>query len=148
MYIRQFFSLFLFRFSAATKYEAEFTWPKDSVITYVYKEVDTHNALNMGTGAFTAPFSGVYGFTFTARFNCGYDGRGLSVFHNEKYAFTIHQCRLLLTDSTSDYIYVSDTVHFTRIMQKGDRLQIYSGTAELNTSIVNARFNGFLLKKN
>jgi len=63
--------LFLFRFAVATKY-AKIFWSTNSVVTYYYKDVDTHNAMDMGTGIFTAPISGVYGFTFTAQFDCGY----------------------------------------------------------------------------
>ncbi len=49
------------------------TQPGD-VITYESKLIDTHNAMNIETGTFTAPFSGSYGFVLYARFQCFNDG--------------------------------------------------------------------------
>ena len=132
-FTRKFIIFFLnFRFFVQSKLALPY-WPKDSVVTYVDDgKVDTHNAMNTGTGTFTAPFSGIYGFTFTALFDCGYDDRRMYFKHNGKRdGAPIHICRLFLTDSTTDYILGSDTVSFSRYMQKGDRLQIDSGGARI-----------------
>jgi len=41
-------------------------WPSNTGITYVHEIMDTHGAMDPGSGYFTAPFSGTYGFFFTA----------------------------------------------------------------------------------
>jgi len=54
-------------------------WKSDGIVTYTRSEVNTFGgAMNLGTGKFRAPDSGIYRFTFTARFYTpsGNDGRG------------------------------------------------------------------------
>ncbi len=146
MYIRQFNVqyLLLYRFSVGTKHKSLY-WPKDSVITYDYENVDTHNAMNMETGTFTAPIAGVYGFTFTAHYVCGLNDQGLHLKFNEQYGGRIHFCRFHADEGS---IEDSNTVHFSSSMSKGDRLQIESGSTNIWMGKISACFSGSLLKKN
>ncbi len=41
--------------------------PEDGDVVYNSEQVDSHNAMDPGSGTFYAPFAGVYGFMFYAR---------------------------------------------------------------------------------
>ncbi len=107
--------------------------------------------MNMETGTFTAPITGVYGFTFTAHFVCESEDRFLHVKFNGQYGGIIHFCRLDTDDYFPFYkahLNGGNTVHFSRNMYKGDRLEIDSGSAHVWMGKISACFSGSLLKKN
>ena len=56
----------LVRFYAVSDFGSGEHWPSNTGITYAYELVDTHNSMDHVSGYFTAPFSGLYGFFFTA----------------------------------------------------------------------------------
>ena len=126
----------------------DMVWPLHQVVSYTTETVDTHNSMDTGTGAFTAPFSGTFEFIFYATFVCTYDPQSLYLLKNSDTWIEIHYCELLLTDSGSDYVFESNSVHFSLDLQQGESVRIESGTAQIHLKHFPAKFTGFLLKKN
>jgi len=131
----------LLRFHVETKNQTE-DWPLESVVTYKTKVVDTHNAIDISSGIFTAPLTGVYGFFFFARFGCASSARNLYMYHND-LQIVIQRCS---SPSSSTY-YKSNSVYFAWEMQVGDTLKIYSGNAQIDLIYIQAKFMGFFLEK-
>jgi hypothetical protein len=130
------------RFHVETKQESGH-WPENTLISYKTKLTDTHNAMNTGTGKFTAPFSGTYGFVFYADFWRHTINRFLKVDHNGAisniFEGSIH-------DSTHDYI--SSSIYFALNLKQGDTVGIFSGNTDVSMYVHPAKFTGFLLQKN
>ena len=118
-------------------------WPENTLITYHYKLTDTHNAMNISSGYFTAPFSGNYGFVFYATFKCGReDVRELFVKKgNEKIELFFCQ-----TDDNTD-ISKSSSVYFALSLKKGEGIVLNAGTTYSRLDLHPAKFTGFLLQK-
>ncbi len=131
----------LLRFHVETKIMHNY-WPEETVVTYEKKVVDTHNAMNIESGIFTAPLIGVYGFFFYSEIDCG-NNRYLYVYHND-LKINIQAC---WTDSKDDSVLTSNSVYFASEMKVGDTLKIFSGSALISLGLLPSKFMGFLLEK-
>jgi hypothetical protein len=129
------------RFHVETKQTTSF-WEFNSLISYRSKLTDTHNAMNTGTGTFTAPFSGKYGFVFYSTFYCDNTYRELYLYLNGGKGKIFH----CFTSTTYDYR--STSVYFALTLKTGDTVGIYTGTAQVALWPHAAKFTGFLLQKN
>ncbi len=123
---------------------SSFHWPFNKLVTYKTKVVDTHNAIDIGTGIFTAPLTGVYGFFFYSEFYCD-DSKyfSLYLYHNNS-KIEIYKSH---GESFNTKFITSKSVYFAREMEVNDTLKIFSGTADFNFSLSPTKFMGFLLKK-
>jgi hypothetical protein len=112
-----------------------------SFITYETQLTDTHNAIDINTGIFTAPFSGAYGFVFYARFYCDLFAvaipRDLYVDHNG--------ARSIIFRCASPNI-LSSSIYFALRLKQGDTVRIFSEYSEVS-DLHPAKFTGFLLQK-
>jgi len=135
------FEASLLRFHVEAKWDGT-EWPADKVVTYEIEVVDTHNAMDIGSGIFTAPMAGVYGFFFYSRFSCQAI-RHLYVYHND-LKIEIQVC---YTDSFDDHVITSNSVYFAREMEVGDTIKIFSGSAIINMVQFRPKFTGFLLEE-
>jgi hypothetical protein len=120
-----------------------YAWPQNTFFTYKVKLTDTHNAMNAGTGIFTAPFSGTYGFVFYGRFQCNSSGFHLLYVDHNGARSTIYGC---FSDSNF-HDYLGNSVYFARSLKQGDRVGIFAGTAVVELAPHAAKFTGFLLQK-
>jgi hypothetical protein len=111
-------------------------WADHVRVTYEYELVDTHGAFNPGTGTFTAPFVGSYGFIFYAHFDSN-DGT-LYYYLNDNYFPIYHQY-----GSNFD---MGATVYLALNLTQGDRVWIDSGNAWIWPNWSPASFMGFLLQ--
>jgi len=84
--------------------------------------VNIGDALNLRTGVFTAPVSGVYFFSFDA-----YSDSGESRVHLQKNGVNVGQ------SFDYDYNYRSQQLHLASILQldAGDEIQVYLGTGRI-----------------
>ncbi len=127
-------------------YETKLTgdkWEENTLITYHYKLTDTHNAMDIKSGYFTAPFSGNYGFVFYATFKCGSeDVRELFVEKNGT-KIKLFFCQ---TDDDTD-ISKSSSVYFALSLKKGEGIVLNAGTTYSRLDLHPAKFTGFLLQK-
>jgi hypothetical protein len=131
------------RFHVETK-RADAYWPYNTFITYQTKLTDTHNAMSTGTGKFTAPFSGTFGFVFYAEFYCDGQYRYLYIDHNgarRLIYFSHSETNSVVADSGS-------SIYFALSLKQGDEVGIFSGTADVSLGYHPAKFTGFLLQKN
>ena len=108
------------KFYAETGYGGTEYPPENSRIYYPVEHLDTHNALD--NGQFIAPFSGIYGFTFSADFRL-YDERSepgwINININEGTA------RGYLFDSHHDDEILQDySITFYMGLNQGDRLDL------------------------
>jgi hypothetical protein len=119
-------------------------WPDYSRLYYRVEHFDTHNALDPGTGQFTAPLSGWYEFILTADFRI-YDERAefayISVNINE------NSVRKFLFDSHhDDEIYQSYSIYFSNYLNQGDRMDIsVEGDPVLDIGRHGANWMGFMV---
>ena len=122
------------KFHVETK-QGDIYWPEYTDVTYETKLADTHNALDMASGIFTAPFDGVYGFMFYSVF-CTDNGH-LHVVHNDVYIDVFY--RYTQADTTQ-----ASTVYFALNLKQNDKVKIYSSTSSMHYGL-HATFMGFLL---
>jgi hypothetical protein len=125
------------RFHVETKLGSS-SWPYNTLITYETKLTDTHNAMSTGTGKFTAPFSGTYGFVFYAYFYCDSTNRYLYIDHNGARS-KIYYCY------SDDYS--GSSIYFAISLKQGDEVGIFSGNTDVHMYVHPAKFTGFLLQK-
>ncbi len=99
-------------------------WPSNTGITYVHEIMDTHNAMDPGSGYFTAPFSGTYGFFFTAVMykRVMYDPNNLIV--------GINDVPVKSFNFQYDLSATSETTYFALNLNAGDRVNMFQGTGE------------------
>jgi hypothetical protein len=129
------------RFHVETRISTVY-WPLETDVTYEREVVDTHDAMDIGLGIFTAPMTGVYGFFLYSEFYCDYNVRILYLYHNEEKV-SIQLCHKDLPEGSG---YSSNSVYFAREMNVGDTLKIFSGSAQLHLNFP-AKFMGFLLER-
>jgi hypothetical protein len=131
------------RFHVETKLGSNH-WPQNTLISFVTKLTDTHNAMSTGTGKFTAPFSGTYGFVFYADFWRHTNSRFLYVDHNGA------RSKIFEGSTSVDYThdYISSSIYFALSLEQGDEVRIFSGNADVSIYVHPAKFTGFLLQKN
>ncbi len=132
----------LLRFHVETKI-SPVHWPSNTVVTYETKLLDTHKAMEIESGVFTAPLRGVYGFFFDSHFNCDITALSLYLYHND-LKIEIHVCK---TSFSNNAVITSNNVYFARKMEVGDTLKIISGNSDFNFGYFPVKFMGFLLKK-
>jgi hypothetical protein len=97
--------------------------PENSIIYYTTEHLDTHNALD--NGQFSAPYSGIYGFTFSADFRL-YDERSETGFIN--LVINDSTVRSYMFDSHNNDEIVQDySITFYAGLNQGDRLALSTG---------------------
>ncbi len=111
------------------------------MITYKTKLTDTHNAMNAGTGFFTAPFLGTFGFVFYGEFHCNGASLNLYIDHNGARS-KIYQCQGDGFDNSGSSIY------FAISLKQGDKVGIFASSSQVWIHTHPAKFTGFLLQKN
>ena len=111
-------------------------------ITYGVEVLDTHNAMDTGSGYFTAPIGGIYGFFFTAvmyKRNMN-DPNNIVVCVNDQTVKAFNfQYNLAAT---------SETTYFALNLNVGDRVSMYQGGGEgIQIQFNPITFMGFLMQK-
>ena len=124
------------KFHVETK-QGDIWWPENTDVTYETKLADTHNALDMASGIFTAPFDGVYGFMFYSWF-CT-DNGNLYAGHNDVWVHVFNRYNSAPTDTNQ-----ASTVYFALNLKQNDKLKINSSTSKMYHGFP-ATFTGFLL---
>ena len=129
------------KFHVETKQSSSY-WPINTVVTYEQKLVDTHSAVDLSSGTFTAPFDGVYAFYFFGLFHAhdspmAPDSCYLYAFHNDLKILIFYRY----------YIeYEGSLVYFALDLKRNDKVNINSGSFDLSTGSFPAKFMGFLLE--
>jgi hypothetical protein len=116
-------------------------YPQENVIGYGKKLVDTFNVLDAGSGTFSAPFSGSYGFFFYSEFSCSGGSNYLYYFYNDQKV-KVYECQI-----PDDTVNVSETIYFALSLRQGETVRMFSGSANLYLYSSPASFMGFLLQK-
>jgi hypothetical protein len=94
--------------------------------------------MDPGSGTFTAPFSGVYGFFFYAEFYCFLESNLLYVYHDGN-KIKIFECQF-----SEGEAFTSQAVYFALNLAQGNTVRIYSGTVRVYSL---GTFMGFLMQK-
>jgi hypothetical protein len=128
------------KFSVQTRSDNGY-WPEDSFITYEGKYADTHNAMDTGSGIFTAPFSGVYGFLFHGSFMCHAEDGHLFAYHNDQRIHVFSQYGPQAYDFRQPA-----TVYFALSLNQNDQVRMHSGSSTLALIYHPPKFMGFLLQ--
>ena len=110
-------------------------WPFDQIVTYAWKLSDSHNAISVETGMFSAPIAGTYIFFFFAHIECAKQDRFLFAMKNQD-KFQIFRCY------SDEYVGASRTIVFTLQLNAGDQVGINSGSSLIYDY---QKFYGFLL---
>ena len=118
------------------------TLPINTVVTYEKKLVDTHSAVDLSSGTFTAPFDGIYAFYFFGLFHAhdsdwGTDSGSLYAFHNDL------KIKIFYRYSSE---YEGSLVHFALDLKRNDKVKINSGSFDISAGYYPAKFMGFLLE--
>ena len=117
-------------------------WPANTGITYGREFLDTHNALDLDSGYFTAPFNGIYGFFFSAVIY-KWDMQN----HNNVHVH-INDINVASYNFQYDRAAATETIFFAHYLNAGDRLNMFQAEGEgiwINTNP--ATFMGFLMQK-
>ena len=133
----------LVRFYAVSDFGSGEHWPSNTGITYAYELVDTHNSMDHVSGYFTAPFSGLYGFFFTAvmyKWEMNY-------FNN--IHIHINDINVACYNFQYDKAATTETIYFANYLNAGDRFNIFQaeGTGVWIKSNP-VTLMGFLVEKN
>lgn len=117
-------------------------WPENTGITYGQKILDTHNALDLASGYFTAPFNGIYGFFFTAVIHKWdmYNRNNIHLHVNDNLVACFNfQYNLAAT---------TETIFFAQYLNAGDRLNMFQAEgAGVLVDFNPATFMGYLMQK-
>jgi hypothetical protein len=119
-------------------------WPDYSRLNYRWKHIDTHNALDTGSGQFTTPISGWYGFVLSADFRMSaarpaYAFIAININENavKKYMYD-NRDELEIDQSYS--------IYFANYLNQGDRVDIsVEGDPSFDISRNGATWMGYMI---
>ena len=117
-------------------------WPSDSTITYINEVIDTHNAMDPGSGYFTVPISGTYGFFFTAVMY----KRAMDLSNNLHVRINDNDAKFF--NFQYDLAAPLETIYFVLNLNAGDRVNMFQASGEgVQIQHNPATFMGFLMQK-
>ncbi len=117
-------------------------WPSESTITYINEVIDTHNAMDPGSGYFTTPISGTYGFFFTAVMY----KRAMDLSNNLQVRVNDNTAKFF--NFQYDLAAPLETIYFLLNLNAGDRVNMYQAYGEgVQIQHNPATFMGFLMQK-
>ena len=132
----------LVKFYVVTDFGFGDHWPANTGITYAQKILDTHNALDLASGHFTAPFNGIYGFFFTAVIH-KWDMHDRNNIH-----LHVNDINVACFNFQYDNAATTETIFFAWYLNAGDRLNMFQAEgAGVLINLNPATFMGFLMQK-